>query len=111
MNDYRSERCCRAICASIAEKIGLHEYLVTGGGYQDSAGGFQPVDSMTAEMLEVTPCQNAKFILESNAVSLAMSERHSLDDGELTVQVTAEVHLYGMYAECMSHQVLPREMK
>ena len=64
MNDYRTERCCRASCARIAAGLGFGDYLVTGGGYRDAEGGLRPEPSMIAEMLEViTPqgiegCQN-----------------------------------------------------
>ena len=53
MNDYRTERCCRATCAKVASSLGLQNFLVTGGGYQDADGGQVPMVSMIAEMLEV----------------------------------------------------------
>ena len=60
MNDYRAQRCCRATCARVATSLGLNNFLVTGGGYQNKAGGSLPMDSMVAEMMEVRPSPGAR---------------------------------------------------
>ena len=53
MNAFRTDRCCRAACARIADAMGLRPYVVTHASYRDLQGGRVAADSMIAETLEV----------------------------------------------------------